>query len=129
MNSINLKKEIIGNLEMAVEAITAALKTEGFGVLTRIDLHSKIKEKLGKELEPVIILGACNPQIAYEAYKMNSDITSLLPCNAVLREISKGRISVELAKPSSLMKILDNKPLYKMALEADLLLQKVLDKI
>lgn len=129
MNSINLKKEIFGTLEMAIESTTAALKTEGFGVLTRIDFHSKMKEKLGKDMRAVVILGACNPELAFEAYQQNSDVAGLLPCNAVIREISDNRFSIELTKPSVMMKILGNEQLYKMAIEADTSLQKVLEKI
>jgi uncharacterized protein (DUF302 family)/rhodanese-related sulfurtransferase len=129
MSSINMKKEITGPLEVAIESVTAALKTEGFGVLTRIDLHTKVKEKIGKDLRPVVILGACNPQLAFEAYSYNSDVASVLPCNAVLRDVGDNRISVELAKPSALMKFLGDKTLEKMALDADRRLQTALDRL
>ncbi|MGK5083434.1 DUF302 domain-containing protein [Bdellovibrionota bacterium FG-1] len=127
-NTINFKREITSGLDAAIERVTAALKSEGFGVLTRIDLHSKIKEKIGKELRPVIILGACNPQLAYEAYQRSTDVTSLLPCNAVIREVGDGRVSIELAKPSSLMEILGDQDLVTLAKDADARLARVLEK-
>ena len=125
-NGINFKREISSNMDQAIERVTNALKGEGFGVLTRIDLHLKIKEKIGKDLQPTVILGACNPQLAYEAYKQNSDVTSLLPCNAVIRDIGKGCVSIELAKPSSMMEILGDQNLVILAKEADEKLQRVL---
>lgn len=129
MNAINLKKEVTSSVDTAVERVTSALKQEGFGVLTRIDLHSKIKEKLGKDLPPAIILGACNPQLAYEAYLANSDVASLLPCNAVIRDIGSGKVSVELAKPTALMEILGDKQLVKLAELADEKLSRVLKQV
>jgi uncharacterized protein (DUF302 family) len=126
---INFKKEISGNVEDAIERLTIALRAEGFGVLTRIDLHSKIKEKIGKDLRPVVILGACNPQLAYEAYMHNPDVASLLPCNAVIREVADNRLSIELAKPSSMMEILGDQELVTLAKDADARLQRVLQKL
>jgi uncharacterized protein (DUF302 family) len=108
--------------------VTDALKGEGFGILTRIDLHSKIHEKLGKDLRPTIILGACNPQLAYEAYQRNPDVASLLPCNAVIRDIGSGKISIELAKPSSLMEMLGDRELVALAKSADDKLRNALEK-
>src|SRR5690348_5599763 len=64
-----------------------------------------------KEIRPTVILGACNPQLAFEAYQSNTDVASLLPCNAVVRDIGSGRVSVELAKPTSMMKILGDQKL------------------
>jgi uncharacterized protein (DUF302 family) len=128
-NQINLKREIESTLEVAIERLTAALKSEGFGVLTRIDLHTKIKEKLGKDLRPAVILGACNPQLAYEAYQANSDVASLLPCNAVVRDIGQGRFSIELARPSALMMILGDQQLIALAKSADEILQKVIQRL
>ncbi|MGZ3787857.1 MAG: DUF302 domain-containing protein [Bacteriovorax sp.] len=129
MSDINFKKQISGTIEHALERVTEGLAKEGFGVLTRIDLHSKIKEKLGKDMPVVIILGACNPSLAFEAYQVNSDVASLLPCNAVLREIAPDKISVELAKPSFMMKMIDDQRLSELAKDADEKLKRVLESL
>lgn len=129
MKSLSIKKILSGEREQVVQKVTEALKKQGFGVLTRIDLHEKIKEKLGKDLQPVIILGACNPQLAYDAYIANPDVAALLPCNAVLRVVDEGKVSVELARPSALMEIVGERKLVEMAEEADSLLQKALDSL
>lgn len=129
MNDINFKKEIDGEFESVVKQVTEKLKEQGFGVLNRIDLHSKIKEKINKDLRPTVILGACNPQLAYEAYLENPDVASLLPCNAVVREISDGRVSIELAKPTSLMKMLGDEKLVELARVADQRLESALTSV
>jgi uncharacterized protein (DUF302 family) len=116
---VNVKREISDTVENAIVRVTKALATEGFGILSRIDMHSKIKEKTGKEIIPTVILGACNPNLAYEAYTANSEVASLLPCNAVIREVEPGKISVEFAKPTALMQILGDDTLVKLAFEAD----------
>lgn len=126
MNSINFKREVADTMEQAIARITKALAAEGFGILTRIDMDSKIKEKTGKDIIPTIILGACNPDLAYEAYTANSDVASLLPCNAVIREIAPGKISVELAAPTALMRILGDAKLTELAREADARLERAL---
>lgn len=77
-------------------------------------------------MPPVVILGACNPKLAFEAYAANSDVASLLPCNVVLRELDPGRISVEMAKPSSMMEILGEPGLTAMATQADAVLARAL---
>ena len=128
MTSMNFKREISDSFDNAIERIIKALGAEGFGILTRIDMHSKIKEKTGKDIIPTVILGACNPNLAYEAYTANSDVASVLPCNAVVREIAPGKISLELAAPSGMMQILGDDRLSKLALEADVLIQRALDK-
>jgi uncharacterized protein (DUF302 family) len=126
MNTINFKRELPDTLDHAIERIIKALGAEGFGILTRIDMHSKIKEKTGKDIVPTVILGACNPNLAYEAYTANSDVASVLPCNAVVREIAPGRISVELAAPSAMMMILGDTKLTELARAADALIEKAL---
>jgi len=129
MNTINFKREIAGTLEQSIDRVTKSLADEGFGILTRIDMHSKIKEKTGKEIIPTVILGACNPNLAYEAYTQNSDVASLLPCNAVIRVTAPGKISVELAAPSAMMKILGDAKLVALASEADQRIQAALAKV
>lgn len=128
-NSVNFKREISGNVDNVIESVTSALKSEGFGVLTRIDFHSKIKDKLGKDIMPVVILGSCNPQLAYEAFQRNSDVASLLPCNAVVRDLGNGKVSVELAKPSAMMEILGDQELVTLAKDADARLERALEKV
>lgn len=129
MTVINFKRQIQDTLENAIERVIKALGEEGFGILTRIDMHSKIKEKTGKEIVPTVILGSCNPNLAYEAYCANSDVASLLPCNAVIREIKPGTISVELAAPSGLMRILGDAKLTGLAREADAHIERALAKV
>jgi len=124
--SINFKREINASVDQGIERATKALGAEGFGILTRIDMHTKIKEKTGKDIIPTVILGACNPNLAYEAYTMNSDVASLLPCNAVIREIATGKISIEFVKPTAMMKILGDAKLAALATEADTRIERAL---
>lgn len=119
MNAINFKREINATLDEAIDRATKALGAEGFGILTRIDMHTKIKDKTGMDIIPTVILGACNPMLAYEAYTMNSDVASLLPCNAVVREVTPGKVSLEFAKPTGMMKMLGDEKLVELAVEAD----------
>ena len=129
MTTINFKREISDTVDHAIERATKALASEGFGVLTRIDMHSKIKEKTGKEIIPTVILGACNPNLAYEAYTANSDVASLLPCNAVIREVAPGRISLEFAKPTAMMQILGDAGLAELVHEADAKIERALENV
>lgn len=119
MTDINFKREIDATLDEAIARATQALAAEGFGILTRIDMHAKIKEKTGRDIVPTVILGACNPMLAYEAYTANSDVASLLPCNAVVREIAPGKCSLEFAKPTAMMAMVGDAQLAALAVEAD----------
>ena len=129
MQEVNFKKEVLGEVETYVAKVTEKLKDQGFGILNRIDLHTKIKEKINKDIRPTVILGACNPQLAYEAFLENPDVASLLPCNAVIRDIGEGRVSVELAKPTFMMKMLGDLKLVDLAKEADRRLSVALSEI
>jgi uncharacterized protein (DUF302 family) len=129
MSQINFKREINGSVEDVVLRLTEQLKAHGFGVLTRIDLHSKIKEKIGKDLPETVILGACNPQLAYEAVIQQPDVTSLLPCNAVVRSLGDNQVSVELAKPSELMRFLGDEKLVEFSKSADMKLKAAIDSL
>ena len=129
MTPINFKREISATVDQAIERATKALGAEGFGVLTRIDMHSKIKEKTGKDIIPTVILGACNPNLAYEAYTANSDVASLLPCNAVIREVAPGKVSLEFVKPTAMMQILGDAKLAELAREADAKIERALGNV
>jgi uncharacterized protein (DUF302 family) len=129
MNEINFKREINATLDQAIERATKALAAEGFGILTRIDMHTKIKDKTGKDIVPTVILGACNPNLAYEAYTANSNVASLLPCNAVVREIAPGKISLEFAKPTGMMKMMGDEKLVVLAAEADIRIERAMKNV
>lgn len=88
-----------GPLGRAVEAATAALKKQGFGVLTTIDVRKTMKEKIGADVQPYVILGACNPQLAYTALMDDIEIGLLLPCNVTVREDQDGRCTVSILDP------------------------------
>ena len=129
MSQVNFKRELASTLEEAISKITEALASEGFGILTRIDFHTKIKDKLNKDLPPIVILGACHPGLAYEVYQREPNFTSVLPCNVVVRDLGKGKVSIEIAKPTAMMKVLENKELIALAEPADQTLRNLLDKL
>jgi uncharacterized protein (DUF302 family) len=126
---INFKKEITGTLDQVIDRVTETLKTQGFGILTRIDFHTKMKEKLNQDIEPTVILGACNPGLAFEGFQKNKDITSLVPCNAVVRQVGENRFSVEIVKPSFMMESIGEPELAHLAKAADQKLKTALDSM
>ncbi len=110
--------------EEAIPRVEEALKTEGFGVLTEIDVRQTLREKLGAEMEPYIILGACNPQLAHRALEQEPDIGLLLPCNVVVRSLGQGS-RVDIADPEAMLGMVGNKQLHPIAEEAKQRLQRV----
>ena len=114
--------------DQAVAKVTEELKKEGFGVLTEIDIRKTLKEKLDIDVEPQIILGACNPKLAHRALEIDPRIAALLPCNVVVR-IENGRTVVEALDPKIIAEIPDNPALAPIALEAGQRIQAVLDAL
>ncbi len=110
--------------EEAIPRVKEALKAEGFGVLTEIDVRWTLREKLGAEMEPYIILGACNPPLAHRALEQEPDIGLLLPCNVVVRAEGNGS-RVEVADPQAMLGIVGNEELNAIAEEAKRRLQRV----
>jgi uncharacterized protein (DUF302 family) len=110
--------------EEALPLVKEALKAEGFGVLTEIDVKQALKEKLGVAIAPYVILGACNPRLAHRALTTDPDIGLLLPCNVVV--CAEGdRTQVEVADPVAMLGIVGNPALDAIAAEAKQRLQRV----
>ena len=102
----------------AVERIERALAQQGFGVLTRIDVQETLKQKLGVDQPPFVILGACNPVLAHQALGLEPEVGLLLPCNVVVREVGPGKTRVEAINPKTLMSLFPDAGLDEVAAEA-----------
>ncbi len=114
--------------EQAVEEVTAALKKEGFGVLTEIDVKATLKQKLDVDFRRYVILGACNPPLAYQALQTESEIGLLLPCNVIVYE-EDGGSTVAIVDPVAMMSVVENPDLEPVALEARTRLQRVIEAL
>lgn len=111
--------------EQAVERVTAALKEEGFGVLTEIDVKATLKKKLDADFRKYVILGACNPPLAYQSLSAELDVGLLLPCNVIVYEDNGGSV-VSIVDPISMLGVIENPKLEAVAREAQARLQRVI---
>ena len=122
------KKQINGSFEEVVEKTKQALKNEGFGVLTEIDVKDTLKKKLDIDYEDYIILGACNPHFAYKALQAEKEIGLMLPCNVIVYK-QDNSVFVSTILPTIAMSSVDNPELKGIAEEVELKLKKVVDFI
>ena len=115
--------------EEAVSKVTEALKEEGFGVLTEIDVKATLKKKLDVDFRKYVILGACNPPYAHRTLQTNLDVGLFLPCNVVVYETDDRRVHVSAFNPMSALQVMKSKELEKIGQEVSEKLRRVIEKI
>lgn len=113
----------------AVARATEALKVEGFGIITEIDVTATFKKKLEKDFRPYRILGACNPKMAFEALSIEDKVGTMLPCNVVVQEVSPGKVEVAAIDPVASMQAIHNPKLTVAATEVRARLRRVIDSL
>jgi len=122
-------KTITESFDNAVQKVTEALKVEGFGILTEIDIKATLKKKLDVDFYNYKILGACNPPFAYKALLAEDKIGTMLPCNVIVQEKVAGQVEVSAIDPSASMLSIENKDLQAIATEIRTRLKKVIEHL
>lgn len=122
-----MAKTLNAGFDEAVARVTLALKSEGFGVLTDIDVAATMKAKLDADFRPYRILGACNPKLAFEALNLEDKVGTMLPCNVVVQELAPGKVEVAAIDPVASMTAIDNPELKQKAGMVRALLERVID--
>ncbi len=115
--------------EDAISKVTDALKEEGFGVLTEIDVKSTLKQKLNVDFRKYVILGACNPPYAYRTLQTDLDVGLLLPCNVIVYETDDKKAYVSAINPVAALEVIKSEPLKKIAMEVSEKLKKVIERV
>jgi len=103
--------------DKAIERTEAALKSQGFGIISRIDLKETLKAKIGVDFHPYTILGACNPELAYEALKLEDKVGTMLPCNVIVQALAPDEAEIAAINPVASMQAIDNPELKQAAKE------------
>jgi uncharacterized protein (DUF302 family) len=127
--SYGMTIRVPGTFESTVDRVRAALKEQGFGVLTEIDVQATLRQKLDAELEPYVILGACNPPLAKRALDADRDIGLLLPCNVVVRADGPDAVLVQALDPQVMVSVAGRPELKDVADEATTRLRAALDAL
>ncbi len=127
--SLGLNTYLDTDYTTAVAAVTAALKEEGFGVLTEIDVKATLKKKIDVDFRPYVILGACNPPLAHKALSAVAEVGLLLPCNVVVAEEEDGRIWVSAINPEIMMSVIDDPDLDAVACDARARLERAINSL
>jgi uncharacterized protein (DUF302 family) len=117
------------SFDEAIINVTDALKKEGFGVLTEINVQKTLKKKLDVNFRKYRILGACNPNYAYRALQLESRIGTMLPCNVIVQETESGKVEVAAVDPIASMQSIDNPDLGEVATQVQAKLKKVIEQL
>ena len=128
-NNYGFGKAVELNFDEAIDKVTAVLATEGFGVLSDIDVAAKMKEKLNQDMPRYRILGACNPSLAFQAVSAEKEIGLLLPCNVVVREDEDGDVHISFMDPEAVMGLVGNPGVEPLASDVKERLERVLAAI
>jgi uncharacterized protein (DUF302 family) len=118
-----------GEFDTVVSKVTEALKTEGFGVISTIDVQGAMKKKLDIDYKKYLILGACNPAFAHKALEFEDKIGTMLPCNVVIQEVGENEFEVAAVNPVASMMAIDNPNLSEVAIEVRGKLEKVVENL
>jgi uncharacterized protein (DUF302 family) len=127
MSAYGIEKRLAVGYDEAVEKVTATLKEEGFGVLTSIDVKATLKAKLGADFKRYVILGACNPKLAFQALSAENDVGLLLPCNVVVYEADGGSV-VAAIDPEAMLSVTGRDDLKPLAAEVKARLARAIDR-
>jgi uncharacterized protein (DUF302 family) len=117
------------SFESARAKVEEALKDEGFGVISEVDMQEKLKDKLNVDFRKYTVLGACNPPMAYDALQTENKVGLLLPCNVILQEIAPNKIEVASIDPFVSMQIVDNDELSRIAKEVKVRLESFINNL
>ena len=127
--SYHFSKTVSVPFDEAIEQVTEALKENGFGVLTTIDVKTTLKNKIDVDFRPYTILGACNPQFAYQALQSEDKIGAMLPCNVVVQQTDDGRVEVSAVDPVASMQAVENPALGDIAKQVQGLLKATIENL
>lgn len=129
MPSYAISRTLDRSFEETIQHVTEALKTEGFGILTEIDIRETLKEKLDVDFRPYRILGACNPALAHQALQVEPHIGLMLPCNVIVQDAGEGKTEVSAVDPVASMSAIENEALGDISMQVRARLERVIESL
>ena len=127
--SYNISRRVDGEFDAVIGRVKEALKAEGFGVLTEIDVAGTLRAKIDKDFRPYRILGACNPNLAYQALRQEAHIGVMLPCNVIVQRYDNGEVEVSSIDPATAMQTIGNPGLTAVAGQVREALTRVIEGV